>query len=181
MAVSNIVPIRRLPWGGGTGLGRPTGLWVGVATVIMDVSGGNAEAQLQFQAAADPLQALLYHVGQLYIIFSGNGSTRTVNLKTQEMGWGPGTGVGFSWQTNLGINMPASAAGFGEVAAQLNHIPKNILLGTPLASTDPAVLEAISDNVNGDTLTLAAMGYVWSQTALGEAGGPRIPEGSPWG
>lgn len=177
MTIVNLEPIQRLPWAGGTGVGRPTGLWIGSSTVIMNVSGGLANAQLQFQAAASPLQALLYHVGQIWVIQSGVSTTRRFVVKTQEMGWS-----GLSWQTNFTVDTATagSPTGFAEISAPVNQLPKNILLGTPLPSTDPAIIEAIGQNVDGDTLTLFCMGYVWSQTALNEAGGPRLPEGSLW-
>lgn len=179
MSVSNVVPIRRLPWGGGTGLGRPDGMWVGVATALGDGSGGIIEAQLQFQAAASPLQALLYHLGQCFVVKSGIASAEAFQLKTQLMGWGPEV---FSWQVNMNMLSLTAASGLTEVAAPYNQLPKNILLGTPLAdASDPAVLEAINRNVTGDNLTLAAMGYVWSQVALAQPGAPRLPEGNLWG
>lgn len=182
MAVSNIVPIRFLPWNVGVRPGDPSGMWVGVASVIMDASGGVAEAQLQFQAAGSPLQAILYHVGQLFVNVPGNFNVGEVQIKTQEMGWGPGAalGTGFPWQVNIGATT-INDAGTSETALPWNQVPKNILLGTPLPSSDPAVLEAIHANVDGDILTLAALGYWWSQRALGEVGAPRLPEGAIWG
>lgn len=181
MSVSNIVPIRRLPWGGGTGQGRPSGMWIGVATVIMDASGGIAEAQIQFQAASDPLQALMYHVGQMYVTISGGTAAANYQVKSNAMDWGPGSGGGFPWQHNFVVQSLGGVVGGSESPGIWRDSGKNILLGTPLAEVDPAVLEAIGVNTNGDTLTLTAMGYVWSQTALSEPGAPLLPEGSPWG
>jgi len=181
MAVVNIVPYRQLPWGGGTGLGRPTGMWVGVATAIHDGTGGVAEAAIQFQAAGDPLQALLFHLGQVWLSKSGITTAQDFQLKTQEMGWGPGAGVGFSWQMNLAGRFLDAVSGGSEIAAPWDELPKNILLGTPLPSVDPAILELIVDNSNGDTHTLMAMGYYWNQTALAALGAPRLPEGALWG
>lgn len=179
MSVVQINPIQRLPWGGSTGVGRPTGIWTGTATAIMDASGGDAQAQLQFQAAGDALQALLYHLGQWFVVFSGQTTARTLTLQTQEMGWGDSTF--FSGTFGFSVQLPMVArSGGGSLGVNPRDAFRNALLGVPLRSVDPAILEIVGENIDGDTLSLNAMGYYWDQTTIAQLGAPRLPEGALW-
>jgi len=182
MAVENSNPIQRLPWAGGTGTGRPSGMWSGVVTTIMDASGGLAAGGLVFQEAGDPLNAILYHLGQFFIIVSGAAGNQQAQLKTNGMGWGDQTSFSGSFQFNQTMLLPAAPSGGAEVATTGHgSAGRSWLLGVPLRSVDAAELQANVANVNGDTLTLAALGYYWDQTALAQLGAPRLPEGNIWG
>ncbi len=174
MAIENSVGVQRLPWGGHESGGLPSGIWRASNTVVMDGSGGLAEAKLIFQFAADPLQGLVYHLGQLWITISGSVAAQVAIIKTASMGYA-NVGFGFDMQVQLILGNTENHPEPRDVAGMRNH-----LLGMPMTTGDDATLEVATNNVNGDVLLVTAIGYVWSQLAIGQAGFPQLPPGALW-
>jgi hypothetical protein len=140
----------------------------------MDASGGVAEAKIVFQFAADPLQGLVYHLGQAYVTVSGAAGAVAYTMKTASMGYG---GLPFALAMTGSLVQTQTEANLNgdEVTGMKNH-----LLGMPMATGDDATLECAVINTNGDVLLFTAMGYVWSQLAIGQAGFPKLPPGAIW-
>lgn len=177
MSVENSIGVQRLPWAGHEAAGLPSGMWRASNTVVMDASGGNAEAKIVFQFAADPLQGLVYHLGQAWVTVSGAAGDVNFVLKTASMGY---AGVAFALAI-FGTLTRLALTNEANVRAEDARGLRGHLLGMPVTTGDDATLEVIVPNVDGDVLLLTTIGYVWSQLAIGQAGAPRLPDGALWG
>jgi len=174
MTVITPTPIVRLPWGGNSEPGLPTGIWTVLAQVTGDATGGDQVATVVFHTAGNPLAALLYSLEQLNVHVTGVGADRALFVQLNT-GWDQ-----VQWFLTEILNMDFNA--IGTLTATLDpekaKAMSGRLLGGPIRSGSTSELSFAIINGNTDVLTVSAQGYVWDQASLQVPGGPRLPADS---
>jgi len=178
VSVTNTAVIERLPWSMELGPGLPTGIWRGEIGVAGDASGGDRSVELIFQLTADALSARIYHLGQLTIRASVETADSQFHLSCS-MGWARanfGANPSFNSLRCVGTLVEDPVLGESQLSpADMAAFQKGQLLGAPFNPATQAQIQLFVPNVDGSTLTLTAMGYVWDQVAINSNSGIRFP------
>jgi len=179
MSVSVTEQVSYAVWGG-DGAPYPFGLWfVNVGDLTAgDGTGGSHRVFAEFTPFTQANRnSNFYSLEQLTI----NGTTATPilgELQARNLGFQPtrnNTQMNQLWACNT------VAHDFGGTSLLLRE-GKNlkILLGRQTDLLTFSGLRLQTDNVDMRTITMAAMGYVWSPRAISMPGGPRRPENGFW-
>lgn len=132
--------------------------------------------QLNFQDALSPLQALMYHLGQVSAQMGDTTADVKVNIETN-LGRD-----GVTWRLTHSVEMIAEVAfGISTLRARDSKAMQGYILGSPANAVVAAPITFRTPNINLVSFTCYASGYVWDQEALQRPGGPRLPQDGPFG
>jgi hypothetical protein len=132
--------------------------------------------QMNFQDALSPLQALLYHLGQVAAQMGDTTADVNVAIETN-LGRN-----GVTWRLTHVVEMVAEAAfGISAIRARDSKAMQGYVLGSPQNAVVAAPITFRTPNINLVSFTCYARGYVWEQEAIQRPGGPRLPPDGPFG
>lgn len=179
MTILNDTTYARAPYRGWDNPQLPIGIWRASVVTVGDASGGLMIGRINFAVEGDPLSGEIFNLEQL-TSFISDSTTRFGFFTTINMAPGQGSNfVNRIWRLEW---RDTDAAGAGALADGLPILP--IFLGGRqlISSSSPSSLDVKLVNLTAAaSLSVTAMGYIWSGRSVLAEGGPLRPASALFG
>lgn len=167
--------MQRRPWGGYDDPALPEGIWVVLAIVTGNGSGGIMQVNIVFQQfEAARLGSEMFSIEQLSCQTSVN-VTEQCQVETFNMGPLPSNP---KWL----LFIEDGGAGVNSSSSRANAIAYNgLFLDGPILPAQTAALSLTVANADPKVMLVSAEGYIWGARSRSLPGGPRQPPNGLYG
>ena len=144
----------------------PEGTWRGETAITGDASGGIMSAAILFNEGTGVARDARYYSLEMINCFTDGNASRAMALSVIAMG-------GFAARSYLIDALVFNTTDALQDPRSLEFLPT--WLGNQNAEGSSTNIQLVLNNLNGETMTFIAMGYLWGPRSINAEGGPSRP------